>query len=259
MSGLVVRSAKKFFREVRSPGDAAKFCWRMVMPVDPHLRMGHGWLWGNLQRMELSQIIPGIESSSVLIVDAFRPNLQATPMVEEIAALLAILRHTGAKKVFELGTFDGSTTVNIAANTPDDAEIVTLDLPPNWDGKLVFELPEVFRNVPDTRIVGRQFRNTPYAGKIQQVLGDSAAIDWSALPGPFDLIFIDACHHYDYVKKDTENALKHITPKGVIVWHDYGSYKGVSDAVDEAAAKFKVHAIAGTRMAVGFPAMKPSV
>ncbi len=258
MPGLVVRSAKKFFREVRSPGDAAKFCWRMVMPVDPRVRLFHGWLWGNLPRMELSQVLPGIESTSVLIVEAYKSNLVATPMLEEIGVLLAILKYTGAKKIFELGTFDGSTTLNLAANTPPDAQIVTLDLPPDWDGKLSFELPEVFQNVPDTRIIGRRFHNTPYESKIQQVLGDSAKIDWSALPGPFDLIFIDACHHYDYVVKDTQNALKHITPQGVIVWHDYGSYKGVSDAVDETAAKFKVHAIAGTRMAVGFPGMSAS-
>jgi len=248
MAHLVTRSAKKFFREVKSPGDAARFCWRVLMPIDPRVRLGHGWIWGKLPRMELSQVLPGIESTSVLILEAHNRNLVATPMLEETAVLLAIVKHVGAKKIFELGTFDGST--------PPDAKIITLDLPPNWDGKLSFEMPKDFQNVPDTKIVGRRFHNTPHHGKIQQVLGDSAKIDWSELPGPFDLIFIDACHYYDYVVKDTQNALKHISPNGVIVWHDYGSFKDVSDAVDETAAQIKVHAIAGTRLAVGFPGMK---
>jgi len=230
----------------------------MLVPVDPRARLLHGWLWGNLPRTELSEVLPGIESTSVTIVEAYKANLRATPMLEELGVLLAIVKYVGAKKILELGTFDGSTTLNIAANTPPDARIVTLDLPPNWDGKLSFEMPRDFQNVPDTKIIGRRFHSTPYENKIQQVLGDSAKIDWSALGGPFDLIFIDACHYYDYVVKDTENALKHITPQGVIVWHDYGSFKDVSDAVDETSAKFKVHAIAGTRMAVGFPATRAS-
>jgi len=36
----------------------------------------------------------------------------------------------------------------------------------------------------------------------------------------FDLIFIDADHRYDGVRHDLENALEHLTDKGVIVMHD---------------------------------------
>jgi predicted O-methyltransferase YrrM len=35
-----------------------------------------------------------------------------------------------------------------------------------------------------------------------------------------DLVFIDAGHTYDYVKRDTDQALTMLRPGGVIVWHD---------------------------------------
>ena len=38
--------------------------------------------------------------------------------------------------------------------------------------------------------------------------------------GPYDLIFIDANHAYEFVKKDFENALKMISPNGIIAMHD---------------------------------------
>ena len=36
----------------------------------------------------------------------------------------------------------------------------------------------------------------------------------------YDLIFIDGLHHYEQVKKDIENSLKHIQPNGIIMMHD---------------------------------------
>ena len=36
----------------------------------------------------------------------------------------------------------------------------------------------------------------------------------------YDLIFIDGLHHYEQVKKDIENSLKHLQPNGIIMMHD---------------------------------------
>jgi predicted O-methyltransferase YrrM len=49
-----------------------------------------------------------------------------------------------------------------------------------------------------------------------------------------DLIFIDAGHEYECVKKDTEEAMAHIKPGGVVIWHDYSlGTPGVIRCVDE--------------------------
>ena len=37
----------------------------------------------------------------------------------------------------------------------------------------------------------------------------------------FDMILIDGNHLFDFVINDTKLAHKHISSKGVIVWHDY--------------------------------------
>lgn len=36
----------------------------------------------------------------------------------------------------------------------------------------------------------------------------------------YDIIFIDGLHLYEQVKKDIENSLKHLSPKGTIIMHD---------------------------------------
>src|SRR3954470_18034265 len=56
-----------------------------------------------------------------------RPGLGSLMLLETF--LLLACRHiVGARRLFEFGTFLGSTTYSLALNTPDDAEIFTLDL-----------------------------------------------------------------------------------------------------------------------------------
>ena len=55
------------------------------------------------------------------------------------------------------------------------------------------------------------------------------------------------------MRKDTESALGHLRPGGLLVWHDYGAIKDVSQVVDEMARTMRVEVIQGTRLALGFP------
>ena len=64
------------------------------------------------------------------------------------------------------------------------------------------------------------------------------------------MAFIDGCHAYEYVRKDTENALRAVRKGGVVMWHDYGMIKEVSRAVDEFARQLDVKVIRGTRIAL---------
>lgn len=49
-----------------------------------------------------------------------------------------------------------------------------------------------------------------------------------------DMVFIDACHEYDYVKKDIETWYPKVKNGGILAGHDYHpTWNGVVRAVDE--------------------------
>lgn len=55
------------------------------------------------------------------------------------------------------------------------------------------------------------------------ICGDSTSqrvINIMKLLGPYDLIFIDANHDYDFVKKDLENSKQLVSKNGIIALHD---------------------------------------
>lgn len=51
--------------------------------------------------------------------------------------------------------------------------------------------------------------------------------------GSVDVLFVDAGHSYEAVKKDIEAWLPKMKPNGIIVGHDYNSWVGVKKAVNE--------------------------
>lgn len=211
------------------------------------------WTFGRAPRVGLSRLFPGIEATEVSVMRAFDRGSEASLSASEITTLGAITRHRQPRRILEIGTFEGNTTLNLAANSPPDALVTTVDLPPDWNGELAMGVPNHMVNVTARSAVGRQFAGTEHAPKINQVFADSATLDWGELPGPFDLIFIDGCHFYEYVRADTESALASVARDGIILWHDYGIIEDVSRAVDEAGKRIDIKAIRGTRLAIGFP------
>lgn|GEM_PF-609790 len=218
----------------------------------------HGnWNHGKLPRVPVVEVFPEIKSVGVQISDLFNRTMGTSLDAQEIVILSAITKLLAPRRILEVGTYDGNTALNLALNSPAEATVTTLDLPQNWSGDLGLEIPENAVNVQDSngeRVeVGRQYKSHPeISAKITQVFGDSARIDWGDLHGPFDLIFIDGCHDYSYVRADTENATRYLSNDGVIVWHDYGEMEGVSRLVDEVSTAFDAKSISGTRFAVGF-------
>lgn len=175
---------------------------------------------------DVSVVIPGQE--------VFSRHFYALPMLE-LVTIGGLCQHLRPKRIFEIGTYTGSTTLVMAMNAPKDCQIFTMDLPPT-------ELPAVPSNSKggDSQFrPGSAFLGTPYASRIQQILGDSTTFDFSPYHGKMDLILIDGNHSYPFASSDSKNALKMLAPGGVIIWDDYiwhPSYpecEGVSRWVDE--------------------------
>ncbi len=137
---------------------------------------------------------------------------------------------------FEIGTFDGRTALNMAANMAEDGHVYTLDLPPSGLDSTALKIAHGDESFIKKEASGTRFKDSAYAHKITQLWGDSATFDYAPYAGKMDLVFVDGSHSYDYVKKDTETALKLLKPEGgIILWHDYGSryWKDLTRAMNE--------------------------
>jgi caffeoyl-CoA O-methyltransferase len=108
-----------------------------------------------------------------------------------------LVRSTGARRVLELGTFTGYSSISMARGLPDGGRVTTCDV-----------------NEETNAIARRYAEEAGVADRIEYRLGP--ALDSIAeLDGPFDLVFIDADkenyrNYYDAV-------LPKVAPNGLIL------------------------------------------
>ncbi|WP_089154408.1 O-methyltransferase [Micromonospora sp. NBS 11-29] len=134
---------------------------------------------------------------------AFMPALSAMVTMPEEGQLLALLVGlTGARRVLEIGTFTGYSTLCMARALPSDGRIITCDINERW-----------------TRIARRYWERAGVSDRIDLRLGDGAQTmaDLLAESGPesFDLVFVDA-DKTGYARY-YEAALTLVRPGGLIV------------------------------------------
>jgi len=226
------------------------FPWKAIKNDPECAHLVKSWSSGKLPRKSLAEVFPGVESVDLELRVPYRRILGTATDVQELTCLLAVMKLLRPRKVLEVGTYDGFTTLNLAANLSDepDAFVCTLDLPPEY-------ATQPFKHLTiacEPSRLGSQFKGEKEAKRIRQVLGDSTKLDWKTLGGPFDLIFIDGGHDFECVMRDSENALRNLAPGGAIFWHDYGFILDVSQAIDSIKAPGPIYALLGTRLAVYF-------
>ena len=136
----------------------------------------------------------------------------------EAQVMATLVAHYQPKKIFEIGTFNGFSTLHLECNAPDGAEIFTLDLPPDKSNiTLKNDLNEAHRDIKNINLNEQHyFHSKKGSDRITELFGDSMTFDFSPYYNKMDFIFIDANHSYGYVKADTENAFKMLAPNGVI-------------------------------------------
>lgn len=156
----------------------------------------------------------------------------------EQRALIALVQELrlADPQIFEFGTFDGRTAINLAHHT--NGSVFTLDLPQDC-GCLSLR---IYGNAA-LRLFDRDYMPHNQVKKrlrldkdqnITRLYGDSAAFDFLPHEKRFDFVFIDGGHSKEYIENDTEVAFKLLrTEGGLIVWHDYGDWPEVTAYLHE--------------------------
>jgi caffeoyl-CoA O-methyltransferase len=111
--------------------------------------------------------------------------------------LATLVRLLGAKRILELGTFTGYSSISMASALPADGRIITCDVDPHA-----------------TAIARRYMDESGDGDKIEIRLGP-ALETLETLEGPFDLVFIDA-DKPNYVNY-YEAALPLLADRGLLV------------------------------------------
>lgn len=164
-----------------------------------------------------------------------KANGNIRPSELGILSLLAADCEDGTN-FFEIGTFDGRTSLNLAFSSPANCCIYTLDLVPEVDTQFSLAPGErhmVEKEKSGARIEKYKQSNSAIVKKINQLYGDSASFDFSPYFNSCSLVFVDGSHAYEYALSDTIAALKMVKKGGVIIWHDYGIWEGVTKALEE--------------------------
>lgn len=174
---------------------------------------------------------------------------------EELTAIANIVACHRPNTIFEIGTFDGRTTLNMALNAPLGSRVYTLDLPASGLHNTLHELNIHERKYVDKSSSGARYVNRMGSEKITQLHGNSATFDFSEFTGKMDMIFVDGSHTRAYVQADTRTAMLLRSPRGIILWHDYGScwddVTATLDALRATDPRFKsMFQIADTSIAV---------
>lgn len=154
------------------------------------------------------------------------------------------------RKIFETGTFRGVGALTMALNAPD-AEIYTVDLPDSAaDTETLTKGDKEWVRL-SRGCTGAAFDGLPEAERIHQIWANSLTLNAAEIATGVDLFFIDGGHSYECVKADTENALKVLSPNGVILWDDYTWFMpGVRGYLSELRNSLPLKRIAGSQMVI---------
>lgn len=176
-----------------------------------------------------STIVPGFES-----LGHYLPQIDAE-------ALRMLTRYVAAPQheiyVANVGTFTGSSAAIIAnaARMHDSAaSIYCVD---TWRGSSAGDrINEIYSTQDVLAAFHRNFATHPlgHGSRLMPIRSTSLDAAQSTLcDRAFDLVFIDADHSYEAVKADIAAWEPKVREGGILCFHDYGVFPGVTRALNE--------------------------
>jgi predicted O-methyltransferase YrrM len=228
-------------RRVKAMKATAALARHLVKPGFARAWLLAGWhleAEGRAPLVDLSDTYPDANRLSVDLGTMKNLRWNMDPNERFVLGMLAQIRQP--RRIFEIGTFDGASTLVLAMNAPG-AVIDTLDLHPD-DPRSASARGEI-------GAAGEQLEGRPERDRVRQHYVGPDGFDFAPWAGSVDLVLVDAGHLYEDVREDTARALAILSDAGVVIWDDYTRiWPGVVKAVDE--TQLPVFRIRGTEMAV---------
>lgn len=206
--------------------------------------------WHAVPVISLNDLVPAsLDENETLQVKALGPK-QHNCSVMELLVIACVAKSVGAKKAYEIGTYDGRSTLALACNLQDGGHVYTLNLPEDFLEQEKADPSSKDHQLSRKVRSGERFLSMPEKSVITQCWGNSLEYD-AGEHAPYDLIFIDGGHDYEVVRHDTGEALRLIDRRnGAILWHDATKF-GVGQYLAELVRQgHPIYRIDGTQVAV---------
>lgn len=174
--------------------------------------------------------------------------------LDELLYLATAAKVLRPRKVFEIGTFSGRTTAVFILNAPQDATIITLDLPAEIDLDAVPHEAyfDTDINLVKNRKLASYIHDLKLDDRCRQLHCDSLEFDPEPHLGTVELGFIDGAHSLPYVRNDTMNMARMVADRGLVFWHDYGGrgdFAPLTDYLESLTEKIPIYRVPRTTLA----------
>ncbi len=132
--------------------------------------------------------------------------VEINQLAEEFDQALELYREVGPKRVLEIGTAAGGTLYHWLQNAAPDARIVSVDID-------MSQLSQETANswCPEPDVACHLIRGDTRLPWVQEQI---------RAHGPFDWLFIDGCHEYEYAYNDWYAFMPMCNPGAHVLFHD---------------------------------------
>lgn len=149
----------------------------------------------------------------------------------QIRRLWRAARRLGpASRVVEIGSFQGRSTIVLAAAAPPDAEIVAIDPHGGTDRGPEEYVGYEAEGEHDNQVFHENLRSAGVGGRVRHVRRYSSDAH-GAVGDPIDLLFIDGAHRFPPARFDLREWGARVAEGGTLLVHDSYSAVGVTLAL----------------------------